>query len=334
MIDEKLDRSASGLQGSGSKYLCTLCFATNTTAKTNLGNFTIERSYKGSCDIATYILENPDNLPKTQLDEVAKGVKAMPILLAEPIKKGYDSTHADINMGRFFKNLLAREIAQVTCWSLTADTKHLVIDAESRLDRHLKATVGLNCQLMMPRNYARVLFNPENQSIILSIIPNEGRRKHLVSIFDKFYVLRKVYRSLRPLSDCPDDVKNVKKIAVEFGKLFLEHFAYAEWPNYMHKIIEHTQELIERSDGAGSIGAMSSEGSEAGNKVFRHFRKHLSRRDVTINSLRDVIHLHWLYSSPALIRIADMLSKKKTCSICFNTGHNARTCTHVTKNLS
>ena len=145
MIDEKLDRSASGLQGSGSKYLCTLCFATNTTAKTNLGNFTIERSYKGSCDIATYILENPDNLPKTQLDEVAKGVKAMPILLAEPIKKGYDSTHADINMGRFFKNLLAREIAQVTCWSLTADIKHLVIDAESKLDCLLKATVGLNC---------------------------------------------------------------------------------------------------------------------------------------------------------------------------------------------
>ena len=35
MIDEKLDRAQEGLQGSGSKYLCTLCHATRETARSD-----------------------------------------------------------------------------------------------------------------------------------------------------------------------------------------------------------------------------------------------------------------------------------------------------------
>ena len=67
MIDEKLDRADSGLMGSGSKYLCTLCYATRETAKSNLGNFTITRSFDETNQIAEYMRVNPDNLPKSKL---------------------------------------------------------------------------------------------------------------------------------------------------------------------------------------------------------------------------------------------------------------------------
>ena len=44
MIDEKHDRSISGYQGSGSRYICVLCHATHATCKSNLGTFRIDRS--------------------------------------------------------------------------------------------------------------------------------------------------------------------------------------------------------------------------------------------------------------------------------------------------
>lgn len=46
MIDEKLDRADGGLQGSGSKFLCTLCHATRETAKSELGSFRITRTFE------------------------------------------------------------------------------------------------------------------------------------------------------------------------------------------------------------------------------------------------------------------------------------------------
>jgi hypothetical protein len=98
------------------------------------------------------------------------------------------------------------------------------------------------------------------------------------------------------------------------------------WPNYLHKVIEHVQEIIEDREGVGSVGMLSGEGNECGNKVFRHFRKMLSRRTCAIDSLRDVLYLHWLYSSPKLQFIGKIHSTQKRCSKCLGLGHNMRTC--------
>ena len=59
MIDEKLDRAQSGLAGSGSILLCTLCDATRETAKSNLGNHVISRTFQETSTIAEYIRVNP-----------------------------------------------------------------------------------------------------------------------------------------------------------------------------------------------------------------------------------------------------------------------------------
>lgn len=117
-----------------------------------------------------------------------------------------------------------------------------------------------------------------------------------------------------------------KLCAVDMGQLLLTNFEYVHWPNYLHKIIEHTEQLIDDPSGPGAIGSFSSEGNEAVNKLFRRFRKNLSRRGSTYGSLCDVLKLRWLYSSKALAKLAEKEYKKNKCSLCFQSGHNRRTC--------
>jgi len=87
MIDERLDRKESGLAGSGSRYVCTLCEATSQTAIENLGNFKISRTYNETKQISDYIRINPDNLSQPAIDNISKGIKRTPILQAEAIEK-------------------------------------------------------------------------------------------------------------------------------------------------------------------------------------------------------------------------------------------------------
>ena len=61
MVDEKRDRLDSGLQRSGSKFVCTLYDA----AVSNLGNFNINRSIDENLKVYEYIRVNPDKLSES-----------------------------------------------------------------------------------------------------------------------------------------------------------------------------------------------------------------------------------------------------------------------------
>ncbi|XP_060562648.1 V(D)J recombination-activating protein 1-like [Ruditapes philippinarum] len=143
------------------------------------------------------------------------------------------------------------------------------------------------------------------------------RRKHLSSVLQKFRLMRKVYRAKDPKKECPGDVSSYKVTAIEMGRLLLAHFEYASWPNYLHKVIEHVQEIIESTDGPGTVGGISGEGNECGNKIFRHMRKNMARKGNTQGGLRDVLWCHWLYSSPELTSLALVTLKQSRCSLCL-----------------
>ena len=115
-------------------------------------------------------------------------------------------------------------------------------------------------------------------------------------------------------------------IAVEMGKLLIENFSFASWPNYLHRIIEHVQEILEDPNGPGSIGAFSGEGNEGGNKLFHLFRKNYATKGDSYRALEDVIRIHWLYSSKRLEDLASVNHRKNKCSKCGNFGHNKRSC--------
>ena len=268
---------------------------------------------------------NPDGYKENTLLNMSKGVKCIPISFIDPIFKGIDATHADINLGQFFKKIIVREIAQVTKWDLTQDIKCIVQDSESKFDKMLKLKLGMNHQLMMPGNYARTLFTTDH-SILLSLICNDERKKKLSEIVCLFNELRTVYRCLNPLADIPDNVFNYKRTALKMAGILLQDFDYVSWPNYLHKIIEHVQELICHPDGVKSVGSLSSEGNEAGNKLFRLFRKNIARRGSTYGGLVDVLNYHWLYSSKVLGKLAEVEHRKNKCSLCHLNTHIRRNC--------
>ncbi|XP_072171924.1 V(D)J recombination-activating protein 1-like [Diadema setosum] len=229
--------------------------------------------------IADYIRVNPDKLSKAELDGLSLGVKQRPLLKSDAEAKLLDATHADINLGIFFKKIIVREIAAVQKWELTEDIKGLVEHAEHKFDAHIRKHVGSAPQLMMPGNYSRQLFAEKNANIILALIPSEERREHLAIIMEKFRLLRSVYRAHSPRVTHAQELRQYKVVAVQMGRELISHFDYVPWPNYLHKVIEHPQEIIENEDGPGSVGTISGEGNEASNKLFRHMRKNLSRKD-------------------------------------------------------
>lgn len=54
---------------------------------------------------------------------------------------------------------------------------------------------------------------------------------------------------MQPMREFPQDVANYKKVAVEMGQMLIDNFGYCPWPNYLHKVIEHVQEIIQHEDG-------------------------------------------------------------------------------------
>jgi hypothetical protein len=209
------------------------------------------------------------------LDQISVGVKQAPIICADAIEKGIDSTHADINMSSFFKKLIVREIVGISIWEMKADIKVLLLETEQKFDRHMRLKTGINPALMMPGNYARTLFDVKNEHIVYELIESVERINLMLDMLNKFRHLRKIYRSNSPLNEYLEEVKCYKEKAVEMARFLLQYYSYVQWPNYLHKIIEHVQELIENDSGPGSIGMLSGEGNEGGNKVFRYFRKQL-----------------------------------------------------------
>jgi hypothetical protein len=183
-------------------------------------------------------------------------------------------------------------------WEASQDIKTQLEDVTAKFDIHLKHTIGLNPALMMPGNYAREMFKQENMEHFLHLVLNDDKRKALCEIFALFRSLRKVYRAINPIYDIPDGVATYKAKAVIMAGLISTHFSYVPCTNYLHKVIEHVQELIEDPNGPGSIGSMSSEGNEGGNKVFRILRRGNARSCSTYDSLRDILWTHWLYTSP------------------------------------
>ncbi|XP_063971603.1 V(D)J recombination-activating protein 1-like [Lytechinus pictus] len=326
MIDEKLDRAESGLQASGSKFLCTLCTASRQTARENVGSFEICRTLEDMKDMANYVQVNPDKKSAAELNEIAEGVKDYPVLKSSPKQKLIDATHADINMGSFFKKLIICEVARIQSWAISETLKPGYEHAEKAFDDHAHETLGIVPKLMMPGNYARQLFKEANQRHVLALIPDSDRREKMGEIFHLFRQVRQVYRAHHPGKE---DIASYKEKAIRMGRLLDEHFTYASWPNYLHKLIEHVQEVLEDEEGPGTIGGLSGEGNEGANKVFRDLRRHFSRKSSAMLSLRDVIWFHWLYTSPKLRRIAQVTSRDYSCSKCQKLGHSAIHCSNA-----
>lgn len=78
MEDEKRARADGGLQGAESRFMCDLCYATQDSAKSDLGTFKTRHTLEETKQIADLLHFNPNKLTQSQLSAVAKGVKNTP----------------------------------------------------------------------------------------------------------------------------------------------------------------------------------------------------------------------------------------------------------------
>ena len=117
--------------------------------------------------------------------------KSVTILITDPRECLMDATHADINIANFFKKLIIRCVPKTRQWDKTKEIKKKVEDAETQFNSYEKERVGSKTLLMMPGNYARMMFNKRNE-------------KHLLNLASREY------------QTDPHEVKQYKSVAVEF----------------------------------------------------------------------------------------------------------------------
>ena len=145
-------------------------------------------------------------------------------------------------------------------------------------------------------------------------------KKALKEVNQQYCELRRVYRARHPRKQ---EVLVYKENAVKMGQKLIKKFPWARWPNYLHRVIEYVQEIIEKK---GSTGAFRAEGSEGNNKQTLLFRMLRSRTSSAASSMEDVLKICWLVTSKKLQRIAKTSTRSYCCSNCGDNGHSVRTC--------
>ena len=145
--------------------------------------FRIDRSRDETRNLAHYILFNMDKLSDKDLSKVAQGVSHLPVSHCDPLDKILDATHADINIRIFFKKLIIRIEADLDQWDATQAVSEKLRNIEHKFDIYFKLFIGINPQLMMPGNYARMLFN--KGKFVSDFNMDENKCDQLRQIFNK-----------------------------------------------------------------------------------------------------------------------------------------------------
>ena len=271
MFDEKMDKARLSMKGTGSNWTCILCFGTRFSARKNVGTFECCRTIESIMECAKERLENPSNLSEKDLKAATKGVKCVPLM--KEVRSCFEALHADLSWMRFVIGIVLRVKANIKQWRESKEVKETIRVVRNEFDDFVRQNIGLQPQLQLPGNYVREILSDKivcllHVSHFLGSIEGSKAPK---DILQQYNWLRRVYRAKNP---DPVDVSVYKKKAVALAKLLLKEFPWALWPNYFHWVVEHVQELIEKH---GSVGALSAEDVEAGNKQVRLFRTLYSR---------------------------------------------------------
>ena len=248
------------------------------------------------------------------------GLEGLPIV--HEIGPAFDSLYADLSVTRFLVTITIHVKANVLVWNESKEVRESVRDTKRSFDDYIRNKTGLQSELQLPGNYAREILAEGNGNLLPDFL--DGRhafnKRCLREIIRQFRWLRMVYRAKIPNKD---DVASYKQKAVQLGRQLIQVFPWASWPNYLHRIFEHVQQIIEEK---GSVGSLSAEGSEANNKQTRLFRTLRSCTFSADSSMEDVLELGWLVTSKPLQTLAETSKRQYLCSNCGDEGHSKRSC--------
>ena len=207
-------------------------------------------------------------------------VKGLPVV--HEIGPAFDSLHADLSVARFLVTITIHVKANVLVWNESKEVRKSERDTKRSFDDYIRNKTGLQSELQLSGNYAREILAEGNGNLLPDFL--DGRhafnKRCLREISRQLRCLRMVYRAKTPDKD---DVASYKQKAVQLGRQLIQVFPWPSWPNYLRRIFEHVQQIIEEK---GSVGSLSAEGSKANNKQTLRRRKFSAD-----SSMEDVLEL-------------------------------------------
>ncbi|CAB3239315.1 unnamed protein product [Arctia plantaginis] len=105
------------------------------------------------------------------------------------------------------------------------------------------------------------------------------------------------------------DPEKFKTYAKETKKLYLVHYSWYYMPCSIHKILDHSKEIIETC--VLPLGQLAEEAQEANNKEYRRNREYFSRKMSRINTNRDVLNRFLIVSDPLLSSKSTVQNRKR-----------------------
>ena len=152
MKDIKLLEEETGM--GLSNFPCTLCEASKSDIRDPVNitrGFPVTRTLTGLHRTGHLARINPDGLNRTQLGELLKGSKAVPLTLGEApmIHNSYESLHFKLSMARWLKNILVRVNSKIYVWNLDQALKQICRPHEDLLENQMTMVLGLQKRLQL-----------------------------------------------------------------------------------------------------------------------------------------------------------------------------------------
>ena len=165
-------------------------------------------------------------------------------------------------------------------------------------------------------NVARKAFSDETSFLecVLSTIA-VSHRPALAKIHTQLAAILRVYNSGRKVNTV-----ELGKVCKDTYLLILDSFPLASITPTLHKLLDHSEELIRESNSGFGLKEFSEEGTEACNKLVRKYRENLARKDSFETNIVDIFVRLASQSDPVSVSYRRCL----ICERCGQSGHSSR----------
>ena len=152
---------------------------------------------------------------------------------------------------------------------------------------------------------------------ISNIIPEGSMKDNYISAHKNYLPIDKTSRKLHPTNE---EITNFPQQAKTFQKAY-KKLTFAEPNNQMHQLPEHSFHYLNMPQ-LKSIGKLSTEGNEAGNRRFKNEKKLHTFTGSIQSQMEQSIRFEWMATCPLVLNSLEVNTRKQTCGRCGSLTHN------------
>ena len=331
MKDMKFKRKLSGLGGAE----CLMCETRPddwSDPKQIENGFPITRSHENTEALYQRICDEDGDVPRKAKDfNDRKGLTCKPLTTSS--QRSATVTHGYINGVRWFVKLLSHVRINWNTWKEVCEAKggaHVKQSKEAILAAVLDKT-GMRIEQVQQGghggtstdgNAGRRFFSEEILPIFDVLLPKDNQREKKEQVIELHVMISSILR----INSCtsPIDVAKYQKLCKDTSLYLAKNFKWARWNQTLHAIVHHGPELC-KDNGDRGLGELSEEPLEANNKDIRKYLNDKSRKSDPVSQLTDCMNRNLERSHPKVRSLILNYKPDKSCTICGQAEHTART---------